>query len=210
MYTLYGTQGSGAAIVEAALQMAQVEFRMVDAASWQASAGLEELRRVNPLAQIPTLVLPDGSVLSESAAILIHLGLQFPACGLLPADPGLRAQAIRGLMYIAANCYAAIGVIDFPERWCAQADEDDRQRIIAGSKQRLHHLWDVFADTFPAALLLDGTLLTALGLMALIVSRWSGSRAHLAGARPEFSALLSRLEQHEQVAGVLARHWPQA
>lgn len=209
MYTLYGSQGSGAAIVEAALQLAQVEFRMVDAASWQASAGLEELKRVNPLAQIPTLVLPDGSVLSESAAILIHLGLQFPASGLLPADPAVRAQAIRGLVYIAANCYAAIGIIDFPERWCAQADEDDRQRIINGSKQRLHHLWDVFADTFPPALLLNGRQLSALGLMALIVSRWSGSRAHLASARPQFSALLSRLEQHAEVAGILARHWPQ-
>ena len=29
---------------------------------------------VNPLGQIPTLVLDDGTVLSESAAILIHLG----------------------------------------------------------------------------------------------------------------------------------------
>ena len=29
-----------------------------------------------------------------------------------------RAQALRGLVFIAANCYAAIGVIDYPERWC--------------------------------------------------------------------------------------------
>ena len=91
---------------------------------------------MNPLAQIPTLVLPDGSVMTESAAILIHLGLAHPESGLLPADAH-RAQMLRGLVYIAANCYAAIGIIDYPERWCSDADEDDRKRINAGTRQRL-------------------------------------------------------------------------
>ncbi|GGC94740.1 glutathione S-transferase family protein [Undibacterium terreum] len=208
MFTLFGTRGSGSAMVEVALQLAQAEFRIVDAASWEESAGLEELKKINPLAQIPTLVLPDGSVLTESAAILMHLGLEYPASGLLPQQASARAQALRGLVYIAANCYAAIGIVDFPQRWCTKANEDEQQRIIAGSKQRLHHLWDVFADTFPANLLLDGMHPSALGLMATIVSRWSGSRVHLATSRPAFSALLLRLEQDPQLAAVMQRHWP--
>ncbi|WP_394782245.1 glutathione S-transferase family protein [Undibacterium sp.] len=210
MYILYGTRGSGSAMVEAALQIAHAQFRSVDAASWQESAGLEALKQVNPLAQIPTLVLPDGAVLTESAAILIHLGLEIPTAGLLPADSTSRAQAIRGLVYIAANCYAAIGIVDFPQRWCANTDNDEQQRIIAGSKQRLHELWDIFADTYAASLLLDANRLTAVGLMAAIVSRWSGSRAHVAASRPAFSALLAQLDQHPQLASVIARHWPAA
>jgi GST-like protein len=70
---------------------------VVRAASWAAKSAREELSRVNPLVQIPALVLPDGSVLTESAAILIHLGLTHPESGLLPADPAARAQVIRGL-----------------------------------------------------------------------------------------------------------------
>ena len=63
MIVLYGTQGSGAAAVEAALEIAGVPYRSVEAASWKpGSPGLEELRGVNPLAQIPTVVLPDGGV----------------------------------------------------------------------------------------------------------------------------------------------------
>ena len=87
MYVLYGARGSGAAAVEAALVLAGIPYRMVDAASWQPGPGLDELTRVNPLAQIPTLVLPDGSVMTESAAILIHLGLAHPDSGLLPRGP---------------------------------------------------------------------------------------------------------------------------
>jgi GST-like protein len=210
MYTLFGTKGSGSAAVEAALTLAAIEFKSIDAASWEPGPGRDELSRVNALCQIPTLELPDGSVLSESAAILIHLGLQHPASGLLPADAVARAQAIRGLVYIAANCYAAIGIIDFPERFCADADEATNKRIKAGSTQRLHYLWEVFADTFPAHPFLGGSRIGALDLLAATVSRWSGSRKHLAAARPQFSALLARIESEPRVAPIFARHWPPA
>ena len=210
MYTLFGTKGSGSASTEAALTLAGAEFRSVNAASWDAGSGRDELTRVNPLCQIPTLVLPDGSVLTESAAILLHLGLTHPGSGLLPADAAARAQAIRGLVYIAANCYAAIGIIDYPERWCAEADEATNKRIKAGATQRLHYLWEIFADTFPARPFLGGQHLGALDLLAAVVSRWSGSRKHLATARPAFSALLARIENEPRVAPIFARHWPPA
>ena len=210
MYTLFGTKGAGSASTEAALTVAGVELRSVDAASWDPGPGRDELTRVNPLCQIPTLLLPEGSVLTESAAILIHLGLAHPASGLLPADAAARAQTIRGLVYIAANCYAAIGIIDYPERWCADADKETNTRIKAGATQRLHYLWDVFADTFPARPFLGGQRIGALDLLAAVVSKWSGSRKHLAAARPEFSALLARIESEPRVAPIFARHWPPA
>ena len=210
MYTLFGSKGSGSASAEAALTVAGVELRSVDAASWDPGPGRDELTRVNPLCQIPTLLLPDGSVLTESAAILIHLGLAHPASGLLPADAAARAQVIRGLVYVAANCYAAIGIIDYPERWCADADKETNTRIKAGATQRLHYLWDVFADTFPARPFLGGQRIGALDLLAAVVSKWSGSRKHLAAARPEFSALLARIESEPRVAPIFARHWPPA
>lgn len=210
MYTLFGSKGSGSASAEAALTMAGLEFRSVDAASWDAGPGRDELTRVNPLCQIPTLLLPDGSVLTESAAILIHLGLQHPASGLLPADAAARAQTLRGLTYIAANCYAAIGIIDYPERWCAEPDDKTNKRIQAGSRQRLHYLWEVFADTYPARPFLGGQHLGALDLLAAVVSKWSGARKHLATARPAFSALLARIENEPRVAAIFARHWPPA
>ena len=208
MFVLYGSRGSGSAAIEAALTLLGMPWRMVEAASWEPGPGLDELRTVNPLAQIPTLVLPDGTVLTESAAILMHLGLAHPDTLLLPADAAARAQALRGLVYIAANCYAAIGIIDFPERWCTDADEATNKRIKAGSTKRLHELWDIFADTFPAQPFLGGRDIGALDLLAAVVSKWSGSRLHLATSRPEFRALLARIESDPRVAAVFMRHWP--
>ncbi|TFW10611.1 glutathione S-transferase [Oxalobacteraceae bacterium OM1] len=207
MYTLYGTKGSGSAAIEAALAMTGAAFSVVDASSWQDGPGRDALRRVNRLEQIPTLVLPDGAVLSESAAILIHLGLAFPESGLLPADAAQRAQAIRGLVYIAANCYAAIGILDYPERWCADCGEQEAERMRRGTRARLHALWETFADTFPGTPFLSGAAPGALDLLAVVVSKWSGARQHLAQTRPALTNLLARIEAHPAFAGVHARHW---
>jgi len=179
---------------------------VVDAASWKPGPGLEELKTVNPLGQIPTLLLEDGRALTESAAILIHLGLVHPGSGLLPVDP---AQSIRGLVYIAANCYAAISVIDFPERWVAEPDEATCERIKAGTRARLHHHWELFADQFmDEAPFLNGESPGALDLLATVVSKWSGARAHLQTSRPALYACFLRTEQHPRFAEVLGRHWP--
>jgi len=207
-HVLYGHQGSGSAAIEIALALAGIPHRIVTAATWDDKSAIGELAKVNPLAQIPSLVWPDGSVMTESAAILIELGLRHPKSGLLPTDAKDRAQAIRGLVYIAANCYAAIGVIDYPERFCSPFDDDTAKRIRAGTKARLHALWSRFADQFEAAPWLGGAQLGALDVLAATVSKWSGSRAHLEKERPEFFRLLQRIDAHPQVAPVFARHWP--
>ena len=206
MLTLYGTKGSGSAVVEAALARAGLAFSLVDAASWNPGPGHDALLQVNPLGQIPTLVLADGTVLTESAAILIHLGLTAPPGLLLPGEASARARAVRGLVYIAANCYAAISVIDYPERWCEPCDDDMKARIRAGTRARLHEHWRVFADQF--AIGFDAANPGALELLATVVSKWSGTRPMLQAERPSFHAQLLRVEQHPEVAAVLQRHWP--
>ena len=210
MLTLYGKRGSGSAAAEAALILAGVPFRIVETASWERNDAFEALLKVNPLGQIPTLLLADGSALSESAAILAHLGLAYPESGLLPHDASARAQALRGLVFIAANCYAAISVIDFPERWCADADNDDavKDRIRAGARARLHRHWEIFADLFPARPWLGGTRVgrarLACGRRLQVVRR-----AQAPGA--EASDILCHAAAHRSTPegrAVFAKHWP--
>ena len=210
MYTLYGKTGSGSAAIEAALTLTRQPFRIVETATWEQNDAYAELLAVNPLGQIPTLVLDDGTALSESAAILIHLGTVHDDSTLLPRDLSARAQAVRGLVYIAANCYAAISIIDYPERWCAEADADEavKERIRAGTRARLHRHWELFADVFSAAPCLGGSDLSALDLLAAVVSKWSGARQHLARHRPAFHETLQRIESVPDVAPIFARHWP--
>ena len=210
MYTLFGFEGSGSAAVECALEMTGAPYRIVETASWEPGPELDELERVNPLKQIPTLQLPGGEILTESAAILMHLGFAFPQSGLLPDEPLPRDLALRGLVYIPANCYSMISVIDYPERFTTATDDTSRVAVRDGARERLHRHWDIFADLYPidGERFIAGDQPGALDILAAVVSKWSGTRKHVKQSRPAFSALLERIESHPGVALVFGRHWP--
>ncbi len=207
MYTLYGSKGSGSAAIEIALERCRTPFKVVRASTWEPDSALVELERINPLKQIPTLLLPDGTVMSESAAILIHLGLVFPNAGLFVNDAARSARSLRGLVFIATNCYSAVSVSDFPERWNADPDDATNERVRKAARAQLHRHWEIFADLFDASPYLEGPTPGALDFLAVVVSHWSGTRAHLTVARPQFLETLLRIESHPDVAPIVARHW---
>jgi GST-like protein len=211
-YLLYGSRNSGSAAVEAALEIAKAPYRIVDASTWgDDKAALARLERVNPLHQIPTLVCPDGTVLSESAAILIHLALAHPRSRLLPANASQRARALRALVFIAANCYSNIGLLDYPERWLGKGDRRAHEQLRKGARRRLHQMWSVFAHSVvpDPKRFLFGAQPGAADLLAAVVSRWSGARKHLAKHHRALHELMERVESHPSVAAVFERHWGQ-
>src|ERR1700681_3926287 len=81
-YGLYARQGAGSLAPQMLLEEIAAAYELV----WisKAPAEIEAFRRISPAAKIPVLVLPDGTVVSESAAILIHLTNAHPAAALAP------------------------------------------------------------------------------------------------------------------------------
>jgi glutathione S-transferase len=71
----------------------------------------EAMRAINPLGRIPSLVLDDGEVLIDSAAILDYLDEQVgPARALLPAAGAPRRQALR-IIALASGAIDKAGAI---------------------------------------------------------------------------------------------------
>ena len=60
---------------------------------------------LNPVAGVPTLVLDDGTVLTQSMAILEWLETTHPAPALLPADPVAAAQVRAAAMVVASDIH---------------------------------------------------------------------------------------------------------
>lgn len=70
------------------------EWVHVDVVAGEARAGA--LRKLNPAAQVPTVLLPDGKALAQSNAILLHLG---EGTTLSPEDPFWRAKMWEWLFW---------------------------------------------------------------------------------------------------------------
>ena len=60
-----------------------------------------------------------------------------------------------------------------PERWSPDPDDAVRAAMQARGRARLHELWAMFADQFPATPWLSGEHLGALDILAATVSKWA-------------------------------------
>ena len=142
---------------------------------------------------------------------LTHFTRRFLISGAMDAviNQNARHEVINCLRMLA-NCYAGIGILDYPERWYPDPDDAVKEKMKVRGQARLHELWALFADQFPATPWLSGERLGALDILAATVSKWSGARKALAESRPGFAQLLARIESDPQVAPVWARHWPKA
>lgn len=206
--TLFGSPRSGSAAVEMTLRAADAPYSLVHASQWDTETAKDELKRLNPMVQIPTLVLEDGTILTESTAILIHLGLRYPEAQLLPEDPGALAQTVRGLVFITANCYAPIAAATDPARRDASFNEEPVDEATrAAAELQLHSAWDEFVDTFGSLFDNPQEPPGVLAFQTAVVSRWSGTRAHWSQSNPDFLQIIERLEAHPRLSDVLRAHW---
>jgi GST-like protein len=85
--------------------------------------------QINPLCQVPTLRLDDGSVMTESAAIALMILDSRPDLAPAPGTPQ-RQQFQRLLIWLVANVYPTFTYADYPQRWTADAPEQLRENCI--------------------------------------------------------------------------------
>src|ERR1700733_5319280 len=119
MYRLFGGKGWGSALPELQLGWYGLPYRLEEVDDLFESEGARQrLARVNPVAQLPTLVLPDGTVMTESAAITLHLADVTGSHELVPSagDPA-RPRFLRWLVFLVANIYPTFTYADDPARF---------------------------------------------------------------------------------------------
>ncbi|MCW1918267.1 glutathione S-transferase family protein [Rhodobacter sp. KR11] len=119
MIRLYENPGWGSAIVELQLALYDLPHDLVRAGNiHQDPVARAALGRVNPLIQVPTLVLPDGEVMTESAAITLVLADLAKSDLLVPkARTKHRASFYRWLIFLVASIYPSFVYSDTPERF---------------------------------------------------------------------------------------------
>lgn len=119
-YILHNRPGSGGFVVEAALDMVGANWRLEPVESQVSTPLPDSFRAINPWNQVPVLDLPDGSRMTESGAMLIHLAGAFPAAGVAPQpDTPEYAQFLRWTLFIAVNVYESVLRRVYPDRYTA-------------------------------------------------------------------------------------------
>jgi GST-like protein len=105
-YVVYGSPGSGSVPVAAALTLIGVHYQVIGETVLRDVACNPDVIKVNPLGQIPALVLPGGEAMTGSTAILIWLADRYPHALLAPSPTDKRRPAfVRWMASIASAIY---------------------------------------------------------------------------------------------------------
>ncbi len=204
-WTLYGARGWGSTLAEGALAWTGEPFTFVDVEGFDTPGPVRDrLLAVNPLARIPTLVAPEGQVLTESAAIILLLADRHPDSGLAP-PPGHpdRARFLDRLAWFVSAVYPTFTYRDYPDRWAPAAPDE----LAANVDAFRCTLWRQFEDQVGDGAFVLGDTPSALDLYVTVMSHWRPRRPWLADHCPRLHAIALRAEALPVLAPVMARNF---
>ena len=206
MYRLIASKGCGSAVVEAGLVLANLPFTVDEIDYGVPGPDRDRLRALNPLEQVPTLVMPDGAVMTESAAMLLHLADVAPQAGLAPAaGDRVRPAFLRWLMFINAAIYPTYTYGDEPPKWVGDGDAG----AILRERTDRHREWlwsQVESQIAPDPWFL-GSGFTALDLYVAAMTRWRPRPAWFATYTPKLHAIASKTLERPALHAVWLRNF---
>jgi GST-like protein len=206
-YRLYGRAGWGSTIVEAQLVWYGLPFAFEPVGDlFNSPDARTRLEKVNPLAQVPTLVMPDGSVMSESAAITLLLADITGQDTLVP-KPGApeRAKFLRWLVFLVANIYPTFTYADDPARFVSVNAARDPFR--AATDAYAQRLWRQVNSEAGAPYFL-GERFSALDIYIAVMTRWRPKRGWFEIETPKLFAIARHADQIPELRPVWTRNWP--
>jgi GST-like protein len=177
-YKLYAAKGGGSMMVEIALELAGASYDIVDVPWEDTGWDSKTLKDINPLGQVPTLIMPDGAVMTESAAILLTLAEQFPSAKLAPpAGTPERAVFLRWLAFFVSAIYPTFTYGDVTARWVGEGEKAGSGKALRGATDdhRKTLLRYLEGQVRPNPWFL-GNSFSALDLYMLMFSHWRPGR----------------------------------
>jgi glutathione S-transferase len=203
MYKLYGRPGSGSLAVQVALEELDAPYERIWVGSEESD--MVRLRALNPTGRVPALLLPDGTVMFESAAMLIHLALRHPQSALAP-QPGTSGHAVflQWMVFLSANVYEAALHIYYSARYSARGEADAEAIRQQGTDDFCTHLALVSRGLTPFVLGADYSIADAY--LHMLASWCPGEKGELYARAPKLEAHAKLLSARPAVAKVLADH----
>lgn len=182
--------------------LAGIEYDREEVNYDEAGPARDKLLALNPLGQVPTFVLPDGAVMTETAAIVLHVDDMHPEAGLLPrpGDPK-RRDALRWLVFFVAAIYPTFTYGDSPAKWAGDAGGE---ALRASTNEHRKKLWKQLEGVAKGPYFLGDTM-SALDLYICVATCWRPRRAWFEANCPTLHAIATRVEADPRLAALMTR-----
>ena len=196
-YVVYGRRRTGSVPIEAALTLLGEPYSVVE------RGPREDHPSGSAMGQVPVVRLPSGELMTESAAILIHIADTHPDSKLSPAiDAPARPAFLRWMTFVSAQIYALVWARDDPMRLAA--DEAAAKLILERTAARRLFCWAYMDAGLAPGRFLLGDDLTVLDLYVAVTSTFGPGRARFAEAAPRMAEVMTRVDAEPRLKDLWA------
>lgn len=109
MYTVYSAPNTGSFVVELLLSRANMPYDRIEIDFKNLGHKEGDFLKINPAGQLPTMLLEDGTVMTETGAIVIDIADRYPAARMTPGIGTVeRSLFLRWVTYLSSTLYPAI------------------------------------------------------------------------------------------------------
>lgn len=166
---------------------------------------IENYRKVNPTGKVPALVLPDGTLMFESAAMLIHLAQTHPKSRLAPASGTTEfALFLQWMVFLSANVYESVLRMYYASRYSIHGEADAAAVRQQGIVDFEAHLAIISRSLKPYVLGRDYSIADIY--LYMLAAWYVGERSELFASLPSLGAHAKLIQARPLVAKVEAEH----
>jgi glutathione S-transferase len=203
MYTLYTRPGSGGFVTEAAFLLAGKAFEQIDVPKTDQPEA--SFLKVSPLNKVPALTLPDGSSMTESAAICILLAELHPEANLAPAVGSRdRAGFLRWMAFMTSAIYPAVLRFYYAHRYTT--DQDGKKSVQQAAVAELDQEIAVVDAALGGRQWLVGDRLSIADVYLLMLISWHPEAARARASWPNVERVCAALREHPLLKQLNVRH----
>ncbi|QFU17509.1 glutathione S-transferase family protein [Microvirga thermotolerans] len=204
-YELIASKGCGSAVIEMALALAGLPHRITLIPYLEPGPQRDRLLALNPLGQVPTLVLPDGTVMTESAAMVLHIDDVAPQARLAPRpDDSNRAAFLNLLVVLVGALYPTFTFGDDPKQF--GLDENAASVLRAQTDARRMRLWQHLESRISPDPYVLGRERSAIDLYVAVMTHWRPGSAWFAEHCPKLLAAAEATAADPRIGEILSRN----
>ena len=201
MYKLYGCAGTGSTAPQAILAEIGVTHEMIMLDLENDEHRSPENLAMNPRGQVPWLVTDDG-VLTESSAIMLHLGDCHPESGLLgPVGSMERANTYKWMSFLATNIYESVLRSEYTDRYTTDTHTSG---VKAAAHRDIDKWWEIVENALDPGPLLLGRGLTVADIYLAMLTGWHHDGAALVSACPNVKRATETVLSRPKIQQVFA------
>jgi glutathione S-transferase len=204
MYQLYWSKDSGALAPQIVLEEIGAKYERIILDLDKGDEENPKFLAVNPRGQVPALIKLDGTIITESAAICLHLSDCHPEIGLMPAAvSSSRARAYRWLFFAASNLYEGVLRLYYSDKFTTNADH--AESVEKSAREFVDYSWSIIESELGNGPYLLGQEYSLVDPYLLMLTNWHENPDELFDKNPKLLNLCEAVRSRPAVEKI----WPQ-